>query len=249
MLDGGSSVSSITEDLLISIINEQRVMGVRLDDKRHPVRALEEWTKRERVSGVTNGQTISVRGAAVLRVRMLETGSDSKGPDVDIRFKIMSSEGTGSISAWVGLILGAPFLDGTKRERFGFIPSEHAHVMTTLGISMARLDSPGSGQYRRDGVFGQLVDSHRVFATRHSVVGSESEEDEQEHAYASGAVQDGPGLTAGAALVYDGDESIVLCQDDGALVPSRVAEPLPDDSTSVHAVLASTGGPDIVPGL
>ena len=31
--DGGSSVSSITEGLLIRIINEQRMMGVRLDDK------------------------------------------------------------------------------------------------------------------------------------------------------------------------------------------------------------------------
>ena len=74
-------------------------------------------------------------------------------------------------------------------------------------------------------------------------------DDEQEHAYASGAVQDGPGLTAGAALIYDGDEPIVLCQGEGALVPARVAEPLPDDNTSVHAVLTSTGGPDIVPGL
>ena len=87
--------------------------------------------------------------------------------------------------------------------------------MTSLGISMARLDSPGSGQYRRDGVFGQLVDSHRVFAARHSAGDSESEDDEHGHFYASGAVQDGPGLTAGAALVYDGDESIVLCQGEG----------------------------------
>ena len=71
MLDGSSSVSSITEDLLISIINEQRVMGVRLDDKRHPVQALEEWTKKERATGVTTGQTILLRGAAILRVRML----------------------------------------------------------------------------------------------------------------------------------------------------------------------------------
>ena len=54
MLDGGSSINSITEDLLVQILNECRIAGIRLGDPRHPARKLEEWLKEDRVTGIAD---------------------------------------------------------------------------------------------------------------------------------------------------------------------------------------------------
>ena len=40
MLDGGSGVNSTTEELVLQLINENEAQGIKLNDKRHPIRVL-----------------------------------------------------------------------------------------------------------------------------------------------------------------------------------------------------------------
>ena len=48
MLDGGSGVNSIPEDLLVvAILNENRLAGIRLSDKRRPTNQLGRWKQKE----------------------------------------------------------------------------------------------------------------------------------------------------------------------------------------------------------
>ena len=68
---------------------------------------------------------------------MLEVGKP-KGPEVLIRFKICKARCTD----WVGWILGARALDCQARGGLGFLPLEHGHSFSTLGIMTERTERP-----------------------------------------------------------------------------------------------------------
>ena len=82
-----------------------------------------------------------------------------------MRFKIMA----GGQSKWVGIIFGAMTLDCTERRGLCFIPSEHTHVMSALGISMQRLEGPAHEKYHADGMYGAVMEKIRVLGVRNSV--------------------------------------------------------------------------------
>ena len=42
MLDGGSGVNSTTEELVLQLINENEAQGIKLNDKRHPIRCFRQ---------------------------------------------------------------------------------------------------------------------------------------------------------------------------------------------------------------
>ena len=77
-------------------------------------------------------------GSVVMLVRMTELGKTT-GPEVSIRLKICKS----GFTDWVGFIIGARCIDCPERGGLGFIPLEHCHHFTALGIQMARTETPG----------------------------------------------------------------------------------------------------------
>ena len=131
MLDGGSGVNTITEALVLKILNSNVANGYRLDHKQSPIVALEKWKEAEAIRGVGAGSVVPLLGAVVLRVKMLELGKND-GPDILIRFKITKQGGTD----WVGIILGARALDCVKRGGLGHVAADNAHLMQRLGIAM-----------------------------------------------------------------------------------------------------------------
>jgi hypothetical protein len=42
MLDGGSSISSVAEDFLVTLLNGLKKQGIRMGTDQHPVRKLEK---------------------------------------------------------------------------------------------------------------------------------------------------------------------------------------------------------------
>jgi hypothetical protein len=106
MLDGGSGVNSVTEEIIVRIINDHRAAGIKLSDKRHPILALERWEEDEALRGVAGGKTVPLIGAVVVRMNMTAVGSNC-GPAIKARFKVCRAGSTD----WVGWILGARALE------------------------------------------------------------------------------------------------------------------------------------------
>ena len=52
MLDGGSAVNSTTEELIVGILNEHSAAGIKVSDKKHPIKALEKWSHEKALRGV-----------------------------------------------------------------------------------------------------------------------------------------------------------------------------------------------------
>ena len=69
MLDGGYAVNSITEDMVVDILNKHQSAGMCLSDSRHPVMQLERWPEKEGVRGVAGGKVVPLIGAVVLRLK------------------------------------------------------------------------------------------------------------------------------------------------------------------------------------
>ena len=159
MIDGGSGTNSTTEDLVLQILNENERAGIRLSDKRHPIKRLEKWRHAEALSGVAGGQKVPLLGSVVMQVRMTEVGKNT-GPEVLIRFKICKA----GCTDWVGFIIGARAIDCPERGGLGFIPLEHCHTFTALGIQMARTEAPGKPK------------ADQCYAIRCSVLDSDDEE-------------------------------------------------------------------------
>jgi hypothetical protein len=122
MLDGGSAVNSTTEEIILELLNENKEKGINLSDKRHPVKQLEKWEKREALRGVASGKSVPLVGSAVIAINMTPLGK-AEGPEILCRFKICKKGSTD----WVGWILGARALDCPERGGLGFVPLEHCH--------------------------------------------------------------------------------------------------------------------------
>ena len=98
-------------------------LGIGTEDPRFPVVKLEKWVHPEFVHGIASGAPVPLKGAAVLRVTLLEgkTPEEARaGPEIFVRCKIAAR---GS-SDWHGLILGGP---------------EH-HILDTLSIRIPRCE-------------------------------------------------------------------------------------------------------------
>ena len=110
MLYGCAGSNHVTEELVVSMLNKAAELGVTPDDPRFPVAQLERWVYPEFVHGIASGAPVPLKGAAVLRVRMMEgaeVGQRKDGPELFVRCKIAAK---GS-SDWRGLILGGRALD------------------------------------------------------------------------------------------------------------------------------------------
>ena len=103
---------------------------------------LEKWVHPEFVQGIASGARVPLKGAAVLRVTLLEgkTAEGARaGPEIFVRCKIAargSSDGH-------GLILGGRALDcaaGWARMGLGFRPGPEHHVLDTLSIKIPRCE-------------------------------------------------------------------------------------------------------------
>ena len=110
-----------------------------MSDKRHPIKALEKWKHEEALRGVAGGANVPLLGAAVVAVNLIEIGKQD-GPEVLIRFKICKAGSTD----WVGWIMGARCIDAPARGGLGFIPLEHSHSFTALGIQTERTERQGT---------------------------------------------------------------------------------------------------------
>ena len=90
--------------------NRAAELGIGTEDPRFPVVRLEKWVHPEFVQGIASGARVPLKGAAVLRVTLLEgkTAEGARaGPEIFVRCKIAargSSDGH-------GLILGGRALD------------------------------------------------------------------------------------------------------------------------------------------
>ena len=58
LLDTGAAVNSITEELVVGMINKARSMVLRADHDDFPIWQFEKWHEEERVHGVAAGATV-----------------------------------------------------------------------------------------------------------------------------------------------------------------------------------------------
>ena len=90
----------------------------------------ERWVHPEFVHGIAAGSPVALKGAAVIRVRLLEgkaMDSATEGPEIFIRCNI-AAKGT---LDWHGLILGGRALDCESRHGLGFRPALGYHCLDT----------------------------------------------------------------------------------------------------------------------
>ena len=130
MLDGCAGANHVTEELLVGMLNRAAELGIGTEDPRFPVVKLEKWVHPEFVHGIASGAPVPLKGAAVLRVTLLE----GKTPE-----EARAGPARGS-SDWHGLILGGRALDCASRMGLGFRPGPEHHILDTLSIRIPRCE-------------------------------------------------------------------------------------------------------------
>ena len=197
MLDGCAGANHVTEELLVGMLNRAAELGIGTEDARFPVVKLEKWVHPEFVHGIASGAPVPLKGAAVLRVTLLEgkTPEEARaGPEIFVRCKIAAR---GS-SDWHGLILGGRALDCASRMGLGFRPGPEHHILDTLSIRIPRCED-----YTR-------VRAYAFEARLSSLDGAGCSE---------------PGGTVFELLRYSGAEPLGLAPGDGVLVRGRSNPP------------------------
>ena len=117
---------------------ECMLVGIGTDDPRFPVMKLEKWVHPNFVRGIASGAPVPLKGAAVLRVTLLEGKTPEQaraGPEIFVRCKIAAR---GS-SDWHGLILGGR-ASCASRMGLGFRPGPEHHILDTLSIRIPRCE-------------------------------------------------------------------------------------------------------------
>ena len=234
MLDGGSSVNSTTEELVLQLLNENAAAGIRLDDKRHPIKALERWNHQESIRGVAGGVTVELLGSVVINVTLLAAGA-GPSPDVNIRFKVCQ----GGKTDWVGWIIGARALDSPANGGLGFIPMQDVHHFSGPGVNCERSESPGGA--KPDACYAItascLDDPEEFENVGPQGFGTRLEpSDSRDHSFKNGV-----------SLVYDG-EHCVLGPGEGAWVPVAPVSQVPSNITKC-VLPCSDSEIEAVPGL
>ena len=101
MLDGCAGSNHVTEELVCGMLNRAATLGITPQDKRFPVVRFEKWVYPEYVHGIASGASVPLKGAVVLRVRLMEGKSvenATEGPEIWVRCKV-AARGT---SDWHG---------------------------------------------------------------------------------------------------------------------------------------------------
>ena len=203
MLDSGSSVNSIPEDVLVQILNHHREAGIALSDKKHPIKALEKWSKPEEIRGVAGNAPVPLLGGVVMEFRFSDCKSLlATGPTLKIRFKIAKS---GATDEWCPIIIGARALECTERNGLRFMPGANCHYLTTIGVQAERYE--GFCKPVTNGIHAMraAMISHTVFQARSSVLDTGSAETLPYKGF--------------SGLYYDG-EPFMLGPDEGAMIPA-----------------------------
>ena len=200
MLDGCAGANHVTEELLVGMLNRAA----------------------ELPSSFMGGAPVPLKGAAVLRVTLLEgkTPEEARaGPEIFVRCKIAAR---GS-SDWHGLILGGRALDCASRMGLGFRPGHH--ILDTLSIRIPRCED--YTRVRKDRAY--------AFEARLSSL--------------DGAGCFEPGGTDRELLRYSGAEPLELAPGDGVLVPVEREVQSSADGSLTEAVFPVDCGVEAVPGL
>ena len=142
LLDGGSGINSVTEEMLIGMLNKCWEEKTPRDSKLWPVIQLERWPQAEMVMGIAAGKPLTLAGSAVLLVHFCDI--DSRLPDVEVlvRCKIFPKGSTD----WHGLIIGAEALDCKERGGLAHRVTERAHVFDGIGVRSLRTETLNSGR-------------------------------------------------------------------------------------------------------
>ena len=206
------------------MLNRAAELGIGTDDPRFPVVKLEKWVHPEFVHGIASGAPVPLKGAAVLRVTLLEgkTPEEARaGPEIFVHCKIAAR---GS-SDWHGLILGGRALDCASRMGLGFRPGPEHHILDTLTIRIPRCED--YTRVRKDRAY--------AFEARLSSL--------------DGAGCFEPGGTDRELLRYSGAEPLELAPGDGVLVPVEREVQASADGSLTEAVFPVDCGIEAVPGL
>ena len=225
MLDGCAGSNHVTEELVCGMLNRAATLGITPQDKRFPVVRFEKWVYPEYVHGIASGASVPLKGAVVLRVRLMEgksVESATEGPEIWVRCKV-AARGT---SDWHGLILGGRALDCEAKRGLGFRPGPDCHILDSLGIQVPRCEDNTNARQDRAYPFVSVLSS---------VDGSGSCE---------------PGGGDRQLLRYDAVEPAVVSPGDGLLVPVRRDPETYLDGSLCEAVLPIRGGKvEAIPGI
>ena len=225
MLDGCAGSNHVTEELVCGMLNRAATLGITPQDKRFPVVRFEKWVYPEYVHGIASGASVPLKGAVVLRVRLMEGKSvenATEGPEIFVRCKV-AARGT---SDWHGLILGGRALDCEAKRGLGFRPGPDCHILDGLGIQIPRCEDSTNARKDRAYPFVSVLSS---------VDGSGSFE---------------PGGGDRQLLRYDAAEPAVVSPGDGLLVPVRRDPETYLDGSLCEAVLPIQGGKvETIPGI
>ena len=122
MLDGGSAVNSTTEELVLRLLNEKEAAGIKLNEKKHPVKQLKRWNHAEGLREIAGGAAMPLLGSVVVNVSMLASG--------------------GGKTDWVGWVVGARALDCCADGGLGFIPLQNTHHFPGPNVWCERAEPP-----------------------------------------------------------------------------------------------------------
>ena len=158
LLDGCAGVNTVTEELIVGILNTASRKGIKMSDKNHPIAELENWDEPEKVHGINAKSSSRLLGSAILRVRFKDMSSDRERIKM-IRFKIMESNS----SSWHGLIIGGRALDCEARGGLGFRPERDHHWLDSLRVRLPRLEDSDVYQEKRVLAFrDSLMDQREI---------------------------------------------------------------------------------------
>ncbi len=263
LLDGGSGINSVTQEMLVGVLNRAWADGVPTDSLLWPVVQLEKWPEADNVMGIAAGTPLRLLGSAVLRVHFSDIDARAPGAEVLVRCRIFPKGSTD----WHGLIIGAEARDCKERGGLGHRVTERAHILEGIGVRCPRTERLNSG--RTD-------ESYRVQQTAVSfalpvqtfVSPSSDEEGEAQRVHLCARLDvSGSGThrcnaksivlpAISSKLYYCGGEPIVLEPGDGAWIPVKSPNEYNCSAGSVMTVQKFKyvdDGPedhlDVVPGL
>ena len=149
LFDGGSVLSLVMEEVLVSILNAAAERGLTTDSSEWPLAGLERWpdAQGDVLAGtVSADNALKLRGLVYLRVTL----RDVSGTTQLYIFKLfILRKGSGR---WPGLLLGAPVLDAPPLG-LGHRATLCGHVLTALNMTLPRLED----SIIRDGLRGATI--------------------------------------------------------------------------------------------
>ena len=122
-------MNSVSEELVIGVLNAAYAKGMKPDHAEFPVVQLEKRPRPETVTGIAKGKPVLILGSVVLRVRLMQL-SGKPASSIQMRFRILEK----GACDWQGLIIGGRAIDCKENGGLGHRTTPHAHVFESLGI-------------------------------------------------------------------------------------------------------------------